>query len=780
MMKRKAQTLATFVAVICSCGQVVAADDSQRSYAILLSITSKLEFAQTPMDPKINFGKIIRGAGLSGVLDPNSIRVINAATGRAVPIAIGEGFAYADEGRVEWVIENIGDTRYEIQFRLAEQRRPRAPQEYTPAIGVGDLLRYNGGRDRPITLFYAAALADLTGDGKSDLVGCWNYAYRPGDPQSGVICYPAVGGSAPAGQFADLLRPRYLSGAEATPSKLAGGTYVACDVADFNQDGKIDLVYTSSGRATFYINTGRRDPGGLPLFKPKASLKAPGWSACRAVDLDQDNKLDLVIDGKYIRNSNPKGWPFEAEPPVSLNAGRDPCFLDVDQDGRLDAVCLQGSTTQHNGYQVAWRRNLGAKKSAGTPRFSQPQATVGIDANRAVFVAAVRRGGRQGLLVQDNVHQAVSFFQLVSKPDQAPRFERRFRAQSQSAVMSLSDQAWPCVCDWDADGDLDLLVGGGYGWPRIVINQGSNDRPAYAEPRKIMAQGKPIRFVRDEILGPPNSSHNMGYNYPAFVDWDADGRADLVFPNETNRIFWYKNIGTRAQPLFDKRRQVTCDGFPDSPKMRTRSAVAANDKNSNNGVYPYENGRPFFWRTGAAFADFNGDGLTDLVTHDGETRVATLFAQHRNATGELQLRKAHALKLVDGRSINDAIVNRRAHWTESFRAVDWDRDGLVDLVYSLAGSHREIQDSGSIYLLRNTGTTTSPIFEKPQALRCFGNPIRVTSHGPHPWVGDFDGDGKPDLLACVEWSVYPFYRHAALMMKERPQFKLGQLKRQRE
>jgi len=50
------------------------------------------------------------------------------------------------------------------------------------------------------------------------------------------------------------------------------------------------------------------------------------------------------------------------------------------------------------------------------------------------------------------------------------------------------------------------------------------------------------------------------------------------------------------------------------------------------------------------------------------------------------------------------------------------------------------------------------------------DPVRISDHGPHPWPGDFDGDGKPDLVACVEWSVYPFYRHAALMMKQRPEF----------
>ena len=68
-------------------------------------------------------------------------------------------------------------------------------------------------------------------------------------------------------------------------------------------------------------------------------------------------------------------------------------------------------------------------------------------------------------------------------------------------------------------------------------------------------------------------------------------------------------------------------------------------------------------------------------------------------------------------------------------------------------------------------------FEPPRTLCCFGEPIKVTNHGPHPWVGDLDGDGKPDLLTCVEWSVYPFYRHAAIEMAERPKYVLSQPKR---
>ncbi len=358
------------------------------------------------------------------------------------------------------------------------------------------------------------------------------------------------------------------------------------------------------------------------------------------------------------------------------------------------------------------------------------------------------------------------FYEQLPLAGGQPSFKRCGRAESISAVLALSDQAWPCLCDWDGDGDLDLLVGGGYGWPRIVINQGSNARPAFAEPQRILSEGKPIRILMSLVYpGCEPYKHNMGYPYPVYVDWDGDRLPDLMLPNCSNRIFWYKNVGTRREPRFGPRLQLDPDGYEDTPEKRAATGRILMTRWEGE----LEEGQPFFWRTGAAFADWSGDGLTDLITHDGASRKATLFVQYRDAAGKLRLKKEHALALPDGRSLDDSVVGRKEHWTESFRAADWDGDGLLDLIYSCAGS----SPGASIYLLRNIGTKAAPKFDVPQTLCCYGEPIKVTAHGPHPWVGDLDGDGRPDILTCVEWSVYPFYSHAAVQMKARPEFRLG-------
>jgi len=397
----------------------------------------------------------------------------------------------------------------------------------------------------------------------------------------------------------------------------------------------------------------------------------------------------------------------------------------------------------------------------------------GIERTDCSMVATATVGETRLLLVQSGFQQIHLYEQINVEP---LRFVRRGRAESIGAVLALGDQAWPCLCDWDDDGDHDLLIGDGFGWPRIVLNHGTRTRPKFSEPQRILADGKPIRLLRNEMLGPPNNWHNMGYSYPDFVDWDGDGRRDLMLPNETNRLYWYPNIGTKKEPLFGPRQQILCDGYPDSPEMRARSQRRANDPKSNNGVYPLEQERPFFWRTGTAFADFNGDGLMDFVTMDGLKRQATLFIQYRGADQQLRLRRDRTLQLSDGRIVDDRIVERAKQWGESLRAVDWDGDGLQDLIYAVGGSHHGTRDAGSIYLLRNCGTKENPLFANPQTMRCFGEPIRITNHGPHPWPGDFDGDGKPDLITCVEWSVYPYYSHAALMMKKRPEYTLELIK----
>ena len=737
---------------------------------VRLSITSELPCPRVPMDPAIDFGKLIRDAGLPGVLDPNSIAVTEGRTGQPVPHAATTDFGYGDSGRVEWVIEDPSQTEFDIRFRTAARRPPLEPAEHVPLIGVGDLLRYNAGEPRPIVIPFDAALVDLTGDGERDLVGCWNYFYGYGDQTSGVVCYPRVG-PRDAFEFGDMVRLRYTT--PEAPADFREFTsrspYQDAAFVDLNGDGSVDIAFRAwySDGFQFYLNTGRRDAGGMPVFSAAggAAAKTKSYNELfHAIDLDRDGALDFVTRGRLYRNTNPQGWPVQLADPEPLSVGARPCFLDVDRDGWLDVAILQGDTFRDAGTRgVAWRRNLGTDP----PTFGEAEPLDDIVEFGIVRLTAVRDGPKRGLLVLHGMYQVLSFYEQL--PGDKPRFARSGPARSLSAVMSLGDQASPFVCDWDGDGDRDLLVGGGYGWPRFVINDGTDARPAYAEPRHILSEGQPIRIIRNAVLGKPYHGHNMGYPFPVHVDWDIDGLPDLVLPNETNRVFWFRNVGSRGNPVFGPRQQVTVDGYPDGPEHRRRSAELAKEK-----TYPDEAGRPFHWRQRATCVDLNGDGLVDLVTNDGHKKELTLFARYRAADGTLRLRKDGPLRLTDGEVITPATL-LTPEKAKANRAsgkgfmVDWDGDGLLDIVYSYAGWLRD----GSLFLLRNRGTKTAPVFARPEPLHCFGEPIYVTRHAPHPWVGDMDGDSKPDVLCYVEWSVYPFFSHVALTMKQRPTYVLG-------
>ena len=769
------------ISLMGSCGLAAEA----QTYAARLTLTAPLpaHLGKIPLDPAIDFERLIRDAELPGVLDPNSI-VICGKDGRPIPHALTEDFAYGDKGRIEWVGVDPSQREFEVRFDVVPRRPALSPQPHVPMIGTGDLLRYNAGEARPIALPYISGLVDLTGDGRRDLVGCWNYAYRPGWPWDGVICYPRHGGT-DAFELGDLCRVRYVEQPDSREFKHLDGIYMHASFADLNGDSLVDLVrfYRHGKRQVdFFLNTGRRDAGGMPVFSAEGGYtfhKQPAWpTPIRAVDLNSDGATDLVVVhswglASYLRNTNPEGWPMRFAEPVALKLDRQFDFFDIDGDGRLDSVGRAPATTNEVSPRgLVWRQNLGG----APPAFAAPLPLRAISVSDPTFPAAVREGPRRGLLVRHGDYQRVSFCEYLGYQEGEAKFKLPRQAQSVSAVMSLGDQASPCACDWDHDGDWDLLVGGGYGWPRILINHGSNAKPMFGEALPILSEGKPIRILRDDVLG-GRHPHNMGYLYPIHVDWDMDGLPDLVIPNETNRIFWYRNIGALTRPAFGPRQQILVDGFPDSPEMRLRSnRLAADYKHTPNAPYPFEESRPFAWRHRAAVLDLNGDGLVDLVTHDGQVpQRLMLFARYRDEEGRLGLRRDRLLLMTDGREITKDTVLGRDNPRSGGHAVftDWDGDGLQDIVYSLSGWPRE----GSLYLLRHAGTRTHAVFELPRPLFCFGEPIFVTRHGPHPWVGDMNDDGKPDILCYTEWSVYPFYSHAALEMKARPAYTLGPIRK---
>ena len=81
---------------------------AERVYRVQVTITSQLPSGNVPIDPRLDLGKAIHEAGGSGVLDPNSIEVIDSSTGKAIPFARTDDFAYGDVGRIEWVVTDAG------------------------------------------------------------------------------------------------------------------------------------------------------------------------------------------------------------------------------------------------------------------------------------------------------------------------------------------------------------------------------------------------------------------------------------------------------------------------------------------------------------------------------------------------------------------------------------------------------------------------------------------------------------------------------------------------
>ncbi len=71
---------------------------------------------------------------------------------------------------------------------------------------------------------------------------------------------------------------------------------------------------------------------------------------------------------------------------------------------------------------------------------------------------------------------------------------------------------------------------------------------------------------------------------------------------------------------------------------------------------------------------------------------------------------------------------------------------------------------GAVFLIRNEGTRGKLVFDRPQPLKAKGEPISAGRRAG-PCVADWDGDGKPDLLLGSETGSVVWYRNTGTKAK---------------
>ena len=259
----------------------------------------------------------------------------------------------------------------------------------------------------------------------------------------------------------------------------------------------------------------------------------------------------------------------------------------------------------------------------------------------------------------------------------------------------------------------------------------------------------------------------------SFVDWDRDGRQDLIAGRWTDYCHFWRNVGTKQKPAFAEREHwlvmdeserpivahpdhpglgfsipmpVDFDGdglldiflqryYGDIPTFH-RSLGPASFAIVAAGVKPVGlgTGRP-------AFGDLNGDGKPDTVVvrrSKDEDEITFHVGEGLSHDGRPVFGPARPLNTKPERS-------QFSHCRTVPALGDLDGDGDLDLAFYCAPH---------VWVFENTGTAKAFEFGKGRILERNGKPFEMNYY--YPWIAwsDWDGDGDLDLVKCTGLLVY--------------------------
>jgi len=258
----------------------------------------------------------------------------------------------------------------------------------------------------------------------------------------------------------------------------------------------------------------------------------------------------------------------------------------------------------------------------------------------------------------------------------------------------------PSFVDWDNDGRKDLVVGeGGGGYPgkvRVYLNIGTATAPQFTDFFYVQSNGADLTISPLGCLGA----------FPRVVYWDADARKDLLVGQGDGRIKLFLNVGTDAAPTFDG-----------GTFLQVGPAGAKVDIDVGDRACP-------------CVLDWNNDGKKDLVGGALDGKIHVFLNENTDTEpdfgGEVVVQSGGTDLIVPSQRSSPVIC-------------DLNNDGRKDL---LTGN-----TNGQLLLYVNTGTDDAPIFSGYVAVTSDGVPIDLAgTPRSRPFACDWTSDGLPDVL----------------------------------
>ncbi len=117
--------------------------------------------------------------------------------------------------------------------------------------------------------------------------------------------------------------------------------------------------------------------------------------------------------------------------------------------------------------------------------------------------------------------------------------------QTTTGPLAVTGYSVPSLADWNADGLQDLIVGEGSGTAtpkvRVYLNSGTVSAPQFTTYSFVQANGVDLTVPGSGCMG----------LFPRVVYWGADARKDLLIGQADGKVKLYLNVATDAAPTFD-------------------------------------------------------------------------------------------------------------------------------------------------------------------------------------------------------------------------------------